>query len=206
MKLMIPAWSNGAPIPETYAFGRIPDTGRFTISDNVSPELSWEGAPEETKSFALICHDPDVPSKPDNVNQEGKTVPKDLARTDFYHWVLVDIPAEVTRLPEGTGGRGVIARGKQVGCKAHGVTGLNSYTDWFKGDANMEGDYADYDGPCPPWNDERVHRYIFTLYALNCASLGLNGRFTGDQAFEALKKHVLASATYTGTYTMNRDL
>ena len=46
----------------------------------------------------------------------------------------------------------------------------------------MSGDYFGYDGPCPPWNDALVHRYVFTLYALDVATLGLQGPFTGCAA------------------------
>lgn len=70
----------------------------------------------------------------------------------------------------------------------------------------MNGDYFGYDGPCPSWNDARVHRYIFTVYALDVAELGVSGRFTGSQALEAMRGHVLAQASLTGTYTLNPRL
>ena len=58
--------------------------------------------------------------------------------------------------------------------------GLNSYVEWFAGDAEMAGDYFGYDGPCPPWNDSIRHRYVFTLYAIDLASCPVDGRFTGQ--------------------------
>ena len=48
--------------------------------------------------------------------------------------------------------------------------GINDYTGWFAGDKDMAGNYFGYDGPCPPWNDEIPHRYVFTLYALDVAA------------------------------------
>ena len=53
--------------------------------------------------------------------------------------------------------------------------GVNSYTSWFASDHDMSGDYFGYDGPCPPWNDALVHRYVFTLYALDVATLACKG-------------------------------
>ena len=75
MKLTIDAWENGAAIPARYAFGKPGDDGPFATSDNVSPALRWENAPEGTRSFAIIVVDPDVPSSGEDVNQEGKTSP-----------------------------------------------------------------------------------------------------------------------------------
>ena len=206
MKVTISAWADGAPIPSEYAFGQIPAEGRFELGGNISPEISWSGAPDGTKSFALICHDPDVPNSLDDVNQEGKTVSKDLPRVDFFHWVLVNIPVERSSIAKGEGSEGVVPRGKAPGKKAHGTTGLSNYTDWFKGDPDMEGLYADYDGPCPPWNDELLHRYVFTVYALDVDAVETPDGFDGPAALAAIKDHVLAEASYIGTYTMNRDL
>lgn len=206
MKVTIDGWSDGDPIPTKFAFGKIPQEGRFELSSNINPRIAWSGAPAGTRSFALICHDPDVPSRPDDVNQEGKTVPADLPRVDFFHWVLVDIPADRMDIAEGEAASGVTPKGKPVGSKAYGRAGRNSYTDWFAGDAEMGGVYGDYDGPCPPWNDAILHRYIFTVYALDVATVEVGEDFDGVAALRAIDGHILDQASFSGTYTMNRDL
>ncbi len=63
-------------------------------------------------SFALLCVDPDAATKPDDVNQDGRTVPADLPRADFAHWAMVDIPSNVTEIGEGARSQGVSPRGK----------------------------------------------------------------------------------------------
>ena len=202
----ISGWADGASIPEKYAFCKIDQKTHVALSENVNPAVSWGQPPKGTKSFALICHDPDVPSSGEDVNQEGKTVPADLPRVDFYHWVLIDIPAEITLIKEGAAASGITAKGKPVGDKPYGRAGINSYTDWFAGDADMAGNYGDYDGPCPPWNDSILHHYHFTLYALDTTSLGLTGPFTGADALKAMQNHILAQSSYVGTCSLNPDL
>jgi Raf kinase inhibitor-like YbhB/YbcL family protein len=206
MEITLKSWANGAPVPEKFAFGKIPAEGRFETSDNINPAIGWSDAPEGTKSFAVIMHDPDVPSSGEDVNQEGKTVPADLPRVDFYHWVLVNIPATLREIPEGADSLGVTPGGKTAGQRSYGQTGINSYTDWFAGDADMGGDYGGYDGPCPPWNDSIMHHYHFTVYALDVEQLDFEGTFTGADALAAIEGHVLARASHMGTYNMNRDL
>ncbi|CAM2064983.1 YbhB/YbcL family Raf kinase inhibitor-like protein [Sulfidibacter corallicola] len=206
MKLTLSSFADGAAIPGKYAFCVPAEEGHVAMSSNINPHLAWSGLPEGTKSLALICHDPDVPSVGDDVNQEGKTVPHDLPRVDFYHWVLVDMPATLTEIAEGAASNAVTARGKALGATPHGLAGYNDYTGWFAGDADMEGDYGNYDGPCPPWNDERLHHYVFTLYALDVETLGLSGRFGGGDAVKALEGHVLDKASWTGTYTLNPNV
>ncbi len=199
----------GALIPPAYAFCIPAEEGHVTLGTNTSPQLSWSGVPDGTQSFAVIAHDPDVPSVGDDVNQEGKTVSADLPRVDFTHWVLVDIPGDVRSLDEGVDSSGVTAGGKESGATDHGVRGLNDYTKWFAGDADMGGEYGGYDGPCPPWNDEILHHYVFTVYALDVTSLALEsiGRpFERSDALAAMEGHVLASAELTGTYTLNPAL
>lgn len=206
LTVTIAGWANGDRIPAEFAFCVPAEEGHVTMGENVSPEISWSDAPEGTKSFAIICHDPDVPSKPDNVNKEGVSVPADLPRVDFYHWVLVDIPASMPRLTEGADGSGIVAGGKEPGRTAHGVRGINGYTDWFASDETMKGEYGGYDGPCPPWNDEIVHHYHFTVHALDVESLGLTGAFGGGEALKAMAPHVLAKGSWVGTYTLNPAL
>ena len=201
-------FADGAAIPGKFAFAvSVPAAaGHVALSDNRNPAIVWTGAPEGTKSFALICYDPDVPSSGEDVNQEDRTVPADLPRVDFYHWVVVDIPATRSQIAEAADSAGVTAKGKTPGQQPHGVTGINSYTDWFAGDAKMGGDYGGYDGPCPPWNDSIIHHYHFTVYALDVESLGLSGSFTGTDALAAMEGHVLAKASQMGTYSLNPDL
>lgn len=206
MKLTIDAWENGAAIPARYAFGKPGDDGPFATSDNVSPALRWENAPEGTRSFAIIVVDPDVPSSGEDVNQEGKTVPADLPRVEFFHWLLADVPASINQIEEGASSRGVTPKGKPTGPVEIGVTGSNGYTDWFAGDPEMGGTYGGYDGPCPPWNDSIVHHYHFQLFALDVETLGLAGAFGAAELQSAMAGHVLAEASWMGTYSMNPEL
>jgi Raf kinase inhibitor-like YbhB/YbcL family protein len=208
MELRSDSFPNDGSIPGEFAFCVPADEGHVALAPNRNPHFAWSGAPEGTRSFALICHDPDVPSRGDDVNQEGRTVPADLPRVDFFHWVLVDIPPSVTEIVAGSHSDGVTARGKPPGAagREQGVQGINDYTGWFAGDEAMRGDYGGYDGPCPPWNDELLHHYHFTVYALDVESLGLSGSFTGQQALDAMAGHVLARASRVGTYTLNPRL
>lgn len=206
MKMWSDAWANGEPIPERHAAGRLVEGG-VGFSDNLSPPLAWSDLPTGTKSLVLICHDFDVPSVGDDVNQADREVPADLPRVDFFHWVLVDLPATVSGFEEGHWSRGFTARGKPGPATAGAARqGLNDYTGWFAGDADNAGSYFGYDGPFPPFNDSLVHHYVFTLYALDVARLGVEGAFTGAQVRDALAGHVLGAATLSGTYTLNRRL
>ena len=205
MKLTIMSFENGGPIPAEFAMGIPTESGQATFGPNRSPHIYWTGEPDGTKSFVLICTDKDAPSIRDDANQPGRTVPYDLARADFYHWVLVDIPADVHELPAGCDCEGVTERGKVTGITPYGTRGINSYTNWFAGDETMEGDYGGYDGPFPPWNDERVHNYHFNLYALDVTSLGLDGAFDGADALMAMQGHILASDEWVGTYAIYRN-
>ncbi|NDC32926.1 MAG: hypothetical protein EBZ63_04365 [Burkholderiaceae bacterium] len=117
---------------------------------------------------------------------------------------MVDIPKTITEIPAGHYSTEVVPRGKPGPGTHHGAQhGINDYTAWFSGDAEMKGNYFGYDGPCPPWNDSIWHHYIFTVYALNTASLGLGTTFDGKTALAALQRHILASAQITGRYTLN---
>ncbi len=199
MTLTSESLTDGQPCPPRFAFC-VPSDGKATLGANRSPQLTWSDFPASTKSFALVFVDRDVPAFGDNVNTEGQTVEHDRKRTDFYHWVLVDIPADRTSLGAGDDSDGVTPRGKDLGPTPYGTRGRNDYTSWFQGDADMEGVYGGYDGPCPPWNDERIHRYELTVYALDTETLGLSGDFGGSDVIEALDGHVLDQASLTVTY------
>jgi len=206
MEITVHSFDNGAPVPGGFAFCIPADEGHVALAANKNPYVSWSGAPAGTKSFALIVVDPDVPSVGDDVNQEGKTVPASLPRVDFYHWVLVDIPAALNEIKAGVDSNGVTAKGKEPGKRDYGVSGINNYTDWFAGDPDMGGYYGSYDGPCPPWNDEIIHHYHFKIFALDVETLGLSGNFGGPEALEAMKGHILGQAEWIGTYTLNKNL
>ncbi len=209
MKLLSDSFPDGGRIPGEFAFAVIDAKHHVALSSNRNPHLCWSEAPADTQSFVIICHDPDVPSRGDDVNQEGRQVPADLPRVDFFHWTVIDLPASTREIAAGSHSHGVTTRGK-AGPKAPGDAtwrhGLNDYTGWFANDHDMDGDYYGYDGPCPPWNDSIVHRYVFTVFALDVPELNIDGPLTGSSVRAALNGHVLAQASLTGTYTLNPSL
>jgi hypothetical protein len=96
---------------------------------NQSPHLKWQGAPSGTKSYVVHCHDPDAPTG-----------------SGFWHWVVVDIPPDVTELAKGAGSKGgKLPPGALMTRTDLGATG--------------------YIGPCPPEGDH-PHRYLFTVFAV----------------------------------------
>lgn len=206
MKLWSDAFKHNEPIPPEFALCAVDPTRHAVYSDNRNPSLMWSDLPGGTRSLALICHDGDAPAIPNDVNQEGKRLRHDLQRVDFFHWVLIDIPTNMTSIGAGQFSEGVTARGKP-GPEVPGAPGLrhgiNDYTHWFKGDPDMEGTYFGYDGPCPPWNDDLVHRYTFTLYALDIDRVPVDGKFNGQQVRAAIQRHVLREARLIGTYTLD---
>lgn len=138
--------------------GNIPR--QFTCEGNdVSPDLTWKNAPSGTKSFALIVHDPDAP-RPGG----------------FTHWVVYNIPANVTQIAQGTPSGDTLPGG--------GIQGKN--------DSGQNG----YMGPCPP---SGTHRYYFYLYALD-TELSLKPGASKDDVEKAIKGHVLQKAELMGRY------
>jgi hypothetical protein len=207
MQLQSRDLNDGDAIDSRYALAKPDPESHMTFADNLSPHLAWSGVPEGTRSFAIVCMDPDVPSEADDVNQEGKSLPVDMPRVDFCHWAMVDVPPDVTELDSGECAEGVTPKGKQDPPGPEGARqGLNDYTSFMAGDPDMAGNYFGYDGPCPPWNDERLHHYVFTVYALDIARLDLPDSFTGHDVIEALEGHVLGKASLTGTYTLNPNV
>jgi Raf kinase inhibitor-like YbhB/YbcL family protein len=206
MKLWSNSWINGELIPARFAAGQLQPQGGVGFADNMSPHLAWSDVPLGTQSFALICHDFDAPSRADDVNQADREVPAELARVDFFHWVIVDLPASGCELAEGQFSRAFTVGGKPLVVDGLARHGLNDYTGWFAQDAELAGQYFGYDGPFPPFNDSLIHHYVFTVYALSVARTPLQGVFTGAQVREAIYPHILAEATHSGTYTLNPRL
>jgi hypothetical protein len=124
-----------------------------------SPELSWSGAPRNTKSLALVCLDPDAPNK------------------HFVHWLVYNIPANATNIPEGIRSEPQLADGS--------LQGTNDFR-------NMG-----YNGPCPP--PGQTHSYVFTLYALDIKP-DLKPGMEHEALQEVIKDHILASAELIGYF------
>lgn len=142
LQITSPAFATGATIPT-----------KFTCDgDNLSPELNVSGIPPGTRSLALIMDDPDSPA------------------ANFVHWLLFNLPSNLTQIPEGQ-----IPSGSQTGVNSFGHIG--------------------YGGPCPHQGE---HRYVFTLYALD-QTLTLD-QPDRQRLEAAIKDHVLASVQLTGKY------
>ncbi|KTF41702.1 YbhB/YbcL family Raf kinase inhibitor-like protein [Xanthomonas translucens] len=202
MRLRSDSIQPGQPIAATYAMGQADG-----FAANRNPHLAWDDVPAGTAAFALLCLDPDVPTVAAMVGRDDVQIPVEQPRTNFVHWAAVEIPADLREIAEGSASDGVVAKGKRQPPGLPGARqGLNSYTDWFAGDAQMGGDYYGYDGPYPPANDLRLHRYFFRLFALDVATLDLQARFTAADALRAMQGHVLAEASFHGTYSLNPKL
>jgi Raf kinase inhibitor-like YbhB/YbcL family protein len=153
MRLTSTAFADGQPIPSKFSYE----------NSSISPALAWSDAPVGTKSFALVCDDPDAPSG------------------DWVHWVIYDIPATITALPEHVPAIETLSNGARQGINDFGRVG--------------------YGGPCPP--PGKPHRYFFRLYALDaCPTLRSLPKKT--DLLQAIRGHILAEAQLIGTYQRNR--
>jgi Raf kinase inhibitor-like YbhB/YbcL family protein len=130
-------------------------------SPNVSPALAWSGAPKGTKSFAISMYDPDAPTG-----------------SGFWHWWVVNIPADVAALPKGAGGG--------TGLPASAMQGRNDYST------------TSYGGPCPP--PGKPHRYEITVFALDVDKLDVDQSVSPAVIGFNAHAHALAKATLTGLY------
>ncbi len=155
MTLTSPSFAAGGEIPRRHT----------CQGQDVSPALAWAGVPAGAKTLALVVDDPDAPDP---------AAPK----TIWVHWVVFDIPATATGLPEGAG------TAPPLGAHA-------AKNDWGR---------AAWGGPCPPVGR---HRYFFKLYALD-VSLPPDPVSTKADLEDAMQGHVLASAELMGTYEKSR--
>jgi Raf kinase inhibitor-like YbhB/YbcL family protein len=187
---------SGQPIADKFTYCKPDGNGATTNSANINPAISWSNQPIGTQSYALAVIDPDVPVNFGPANKPDQVIPADAPRNDFYHWVLVNIPLSVNSIPEGVNSHGVDAGGKVAASTPYGLNGVNSFSPSNGG----------YDGPCPPWNDLRLHHYHFIVYALNVPTISLYGGLTGKLMETGMAGHILATAEIVGTYTTNPAL
>lgn len=190
-------------LPAEFAAGQ-PVADGFGFAPNRNPHLAWDDVPAGTRSFALLCIDPDAPTVPGMAGKEGVQIPVDQPRGDFIHWVMVDLPADLREIAAGACSDGVVAHGKRDLSGPPGSRqGLNDYTGWFADDPALTGDWRGYDGPFPPPNDLRMHRYFFRVFALDVDSLPVPERFTAADVFSAMHGHVLAEAAIYAIYSLH---
>ena len=199
MRLHSDSFDNGKPIPADHAMGKADG-----FAGNRNPHLAWEDVPPGTRSFALLCIDPDAPTVPETVNRDDLQIPVEQPRTDFIHWAMVDIGVDIRVIAAGSCSDGITAHGKASPPGPAGARqGLNDYTGWFAGNADLGGDYLGYDGPYPPFNDLRMHRYFFRLFALDVEKLAVPERFTAADVLRAMHGHLLGEALVQGTYSLH---
>jgi Raf kinase inhibitor-like YbhB/YbcL family protein len=153
------SFGDGDTIPAKYTSGRMGMPG----GKDVSPQLSWSGAPEGTRSFAVTVFDPDAPTG-----------------SGWWHWAVVDIPADTTELPEGAG--------TPVGDRMPpGSVQLHN-----------DGGTVGYIGPAPPAG-HGVHHYHFTVHALDTDSLDLTPDATPSTLSFHISQHSLGRGSLIGT-------
>jgi Raf kinase inhibitor-like YbhB/YbcL family protein len=200
MRIRSDSFEHRGRIPAEFALGTPEGFG-----GNRNPHLAWDGVPDGTRSFVLLCIDTDAPTDPSLAGKEGVEIPVAHPRGEFVHWAVADIPAAVREIAAGSASDGVTRGGKPATRILGGARqGLNDYTGWFAGDeSGLRGDWSGYDGPYPPPNDLRLHRYFFRLFALDVARLDLPERFTAADVFRAMHGHVLAEAAVQGSYSLH---
>ena len=157
--LTSPTIKPGATLADAQVFNGFGCSGK-----NISPELKWSGAPAGTKSFAVTVYDPDAPTG-----------------SGWWHWVVINLPADSTGLAEGAGS----ADGKGLPAGAlHGRTDFGA---------------PGFGGACPPKGD-KPHRYVFTVYALKVDKLDVPADATAALIGFMLNANKLGKASFTAKY------
>ncbi|MGI8701694.1 MAG: YbhB/YbcL family Raf kinase inhibitor-like protein [Nocardioidaceae bacterium] len=151
--LTSPDLTDGAPLPQS----AVGDGG------NTSPELVWANVPEGTQSFAVTCFDPDAPTP-----------------SGFWHWFVVDVPANVTSLPSGAG---------------ESDDAVPSSAFHLRNDVG----HASYDGAAPPEGDA-PHRYYYVVHAVSDETLGVDETTSPAVASFQLASMTLGRAILVGTH------
>ncbi|WFS01676.1 YbhB/YbcL family Raf kinase inhibitor-like protein [Rhizobium tumorigenes] len=173
--------------------------GKLRPGRNESPSLSWSKGPAGTKSYAVAMVDPDVPVDRSGFNKDDVVIAETAPREEFVHWVLADIPSDFSHLPEAIDGNGVTKAGLPLKRTDHGRRGQNGF-----GEGSLKnGPQGGYHGACPPWNDQRVHHYRVTVYALDVEHLSLPDAFTRADLLRAADGHILSSGSAELRYTLN---
>ena len=207
LKVSVDGVESGKMIPAKHTFCMPAAQGHVGPGPDISPHISWSKGPNGTKSYAIILHDTDSPAEQrEKMNKEGETLTAAVPRRNFFHWILVDIPADVTSIAEGADSNARVVHGKPATpAAAGGARGLNDFTKVTAANEALKGQYYGYDGPCPPWNDENVHHYHFTVYALSVPKLDLGKEFDGPAAIAAMRDKTLAQGELSAIYTTNTD-
>ena len=159
MQLSSPTIKPGSTLTDAQVFKGFGCEGK-----NISPALKWSGAPKDTKSFAITVYDPDAPTG-----------------SGWWHWVVYNLPATVTELPEAAGA----ADGKLLPAGA-----VQGRTDFGA---------PGFGGACPPKGD-KAHRYIFTVHALKVEKLGLPADPTAALIGFMLHANGLGKASFEAKY------
>jgi Raf kinase inhibitor-like YbhB/YbcL family protein len=155
------SFKDGDYLPNDFILS--PDYRFGCAGGNKSPHLKWSGAPAGTRSFAVTLYDPDAPTG-----------------SGFWHWLVVNIPADVTELDVGVGSRG--------GNLPSGA--LQTRTDFGT---------PGYGGPCPPAGDH-PHRYLFTVFAVKTEGLDVSAESSAAVVGFNLHFNTLAKTAIMGLF------
>lgn len=158
MKLISHDLQDGEKLPNRHVFN-----GMGYDGDNISPHLAWDDVPAGTKSFVVTCFDPDAPTG-----------------SGWWHWVVVNLPADTRVLTQGFGS-GLVALPDGV---------IQTRTDFGK---------AGYGGAAPPKGE--THRYIFTVHALDVERIDVDEDASGAMVGFNVHFHSLASASITAMFS-----